>query len=416
LEGSLLHVSGRGALRGVLLGIGLLLVVTAPLNPLARANEVAPELALNSAIPQLAANPKIKQIWDITDGPVAAGGVSRAWVWGAEEVAVTVEHYSNSSTGLREMAYYDKGRLDILDPGDNPFDLWYVTPAALAREMLAGQVQFGDKLSVDRPAPAIPVVGDPDQPNPLTYSTLATLATLERKPGAPLTPEGRLEQNLFDEPPPAIGTPITAVIGQRGTVTPDGARNATVLVGDYDQLTRHNIAAPFADWAVAQPLPPLYLLGHALTEPYWIDTVVGGVPQRILFQAFERRILTFTPANPEGWQVESGNVGLHYRLWRNLAQPTDPALVPLASSVPFGEEIVAAATANLVDPHLMVAIALSASNGDPRATLPNGGKGIMGLRPEAAVALGVPTMEPDPATVEALLQEATSVALARIEA
>jgi hypothetical protein len=33
-------------------------------------------------------------------------------------------------------------------------------------------------------------------------------------------------------------------------------------------------------------------------------------------QCFERRCLTYTPDNPEGWQVEAGNVGRHYYYWR----------------------------------------------------------------------------------------------------
>jgi hypothetical protein len=33
-------------------------------------------------------------------------------------------------------------------------------------------------------------------------------------------------------------------------------------------------------------------------------------------QCFERRCLTYTPDNPEGWQVEFGNIGRHYYQWR----------------------------------------------------------------------------------------------------
>jgi hypothetical protein len=36
----------------------------------------------------------------------------------------------------------------------------------------------------------------------------------------------------------------------------------------------------------------------------------------VLFQAFQRRILTYTPDNPEGWKVEMGNVGAQYYNWR----------------------------------------------------------------------------------------------------
>lgn len=56
--------------------------------------------------------------------------------------------------------------------------------------------------------------------------------------------------------------------------------------------------------------------GHPITEAYWTRTVIGGVEQWVLVQLFERRTLTYTLANPPVWQVEMGNVGLHYAIWR----------------------------------------------------------------------------------------------------
>jgi hypothetical protein len=43
---------------------------------------------------------------------------------------------------------------------------------------------------------------------------------------------------------------------------------------------------------------------------------VGGKELPILFQVFERRVLTYNPANPPAFRVEMGNVGQHYQLWR----------------------------------------------------------------------------------------------------
>jgi hypothetical protein len=63
-------------------------------------------------------------------------------------------------------------------------------------------------------------------------------------------------------------------------------------------------------------LNPFYATGYPITEAYWTTANLEGVPTDILWQCFERRCLTYTPDNPEGWQVESGNVGLHYYLWR----------------------------------------------------------------------------------------------------
>ena len=61
---------------------------------------------------------------------------------------------------------------------------------------------------------------------------------------------------------------------------------------------------------------PYVATGFPITEAYWTTVQVGGVAHQVLLQCFERRCLTFTPSNDPGWQVEAGNVGLHYRDWR----------------------------------------------------------------------------------------------------
>jgi len=78
---------------------------------------------------------------------------------------------------------------------------------------------------------------------------------------------------------------------------------------------------------------PFYATGYPLTEAYWTNVLVGGVAKRVLVQVFERRVLTYTPSNPTGWQVEAGNVGQHYYTWRyNLA----PTIGSKAAPVPLG--------------------------------------------------------------------------------
>jgi hypothetical protein len=94
--------------------------------------------------------------------------------------------------------------------------------------------------------------------------------------------------------------------------------------------TRHCVASVFWDYLnSAGPVyehgaygsgqlfnPLFYATGLPLTEAYWTELKVAGTLQPVLVQAFERRILTYTPANPAGWQVEMGNVGRHYYQWR----------------------------------------------------------------------------------------------------
>jgi hypothetical protein len=68
----------------------------------------------------------------------------------------------------------------------------------------------------------------------------------------------------------------------------------------------------------------LSTFGYPLTEPFWIAARIGNVRRLVLFQAFERRTLTYSPQNPEGWEVEMGNVGIQYQEWREGATPSCP--------------------------------------------------------------------------------------------
>jgi hypothetical protein len=56
--------------------------------------------------------------------------------------------------------------------------------------------------------------------------------------------------------------------------------------------------------------------GYPIGDAYWMRTNIAGVAQWSLVQPFERRILTYTPSNTAGYQVEMGNVGQHYYRWR----------------------------------------------------------------------------------------------------
>jgi hypothetical protein len=51
---------------------------------------------------------------------------------------------------------------------------------------------------------------------------------------------------------------------------------------------------------------------------------LGGTPTNVLVQAFERRVLTYTPSNASGWRVEAANVGRHYYQWRYLTTGGEP--------------------------------------------------------------------------------------------
>ena len=354
--------------------LALLALALLPAAAPARAASSPTQLQTANGVP---VDPAIAQIWLGSDGPLADGSTSasRGWLWGPEAVATSVEHYQDSPSGLRTMAYFDKGRLDILNPDGDASSPWFVSGAALVRELLSGQIQFGTDAFVTRAAPAIAVVGDPGT-DALTYANLAPFAyignqALSASSAAPAS---------VALPGSRIGQRLTALLSVDGRVEPEAMPDAPVVVGSYDEVTGHNIASPFWDWSASQRFPAAWLLGRPLTEPYWLDATVLGTPKRVLMQAFERRILTWTPGNPAGWQVESANVGRDYRAWRGLTQPTDAGLVALASLEPSGEELVAAAADAGVDPFLLTALAETASHGDPAAKLPNGGRGLLGVR------------------------------------
>jgi hypothetical protein len=61
---------------------------------------------------------------------------------------------------------------------------------------------------------------------------------------------------------------------------------------------------------------------------------VDGRYKDVLVQCFERRCLTYTPTNPDGWKVEAGNVGQHYYAWRyqSAGQATTSQTTMLAVS------------------------------------------------------------------------------------
>ena len=50
-------------------------------------------------------------------------------------------------------------------------------------------------------------------------------------------------------------------------------------------------------------------------------TTVVGIERNVLIQCLERRCLTYTPGNPDGWKVEFGNVGQHDYFWRYGTRP-----------------------------------------------------------------------------------------------
>ena len=69
--------------------------------------------------------------------------------------------------------------------------------------------------------------------------------------------------------------------------------------------------------------------GLPLAPVVELEVVKHGQPRRIVLQAFERNVLTFDPQNPDGWQVERGNLGTDLLLATGvLTGPPETGAVP----------------------------------------------------------------------------------------
>ncbi len=255
-------------------------------------------------------DPAFQGVWSRTDQVVAAQQATRTWMWGPAGLVGRAEVYQQTNGGARQVQYFDKARMEITDWQRDRANPWFVTNGLLVREMVEGRLQIGDTTFLDREPALIGIAGDADDRAGPTYASFAahlgsvpdrvgqTAALLLRRDGTTATAEERPEARL-QAYVPETGHNIAQVfwdfLHARGPVE-DGAREDTLV-----------------DWVFA--------MGYPISEPFWTRVKVGGVEKDVLVQAFQRRVLTYTPSNPVGWQVEMGNVGRHYYIWRYGRQP-----------------------------------------------------------------------------------------------
>lgn len=271
--------------------------------------------------------------WARTDLPVQTGMVDRTWMWGpGPNTEVLSEEYTEHPIGLRPVQYFDKARMEVNNPNIEYDGLWYVTNGLLVVELMSGMMQVGHADFVERDPAHIHIAGDPDQPDTPTYATYATLT---------------------DTPAFAEGATIAATVDVEGNV---GLNNDLavhgVTAGPMAPDTGHRTASVFWefmnssgfiwDWETNETTTgllfenPYYATGLPITEAYWAFIVVDGTQKWVLTQAFERRVLTFTPDNEPGWQVEAGNVGQHYYQWRyEMVEPPPPPPPPPPETAHF---------------------------------------------------------------------------------
>ena len=262
------------------------------------------------------ADPAFRALWRRTDD-LAQG--RRSYLWGPidrQTYVIAREPYAEAPGGARLVEYFDKTRMERTDPTGNRAMPGFVTNGLLATEMITGRLQLGDTMFQTFSPATVTIAGDASDPDGPTYATFTALTGV---------------------PPLAANAPVTQTVDRRGAVSGGGPGDVTAdeLVAE----TNHRTASVFHDFIFASgPIivgdqtmnGPLFGNGYAsgvgfpITEAYWTNVRVGGTQKQVLVQAFERRVLTYTPDNPDGFKVEAGNVGLQYLHWRygDAAPPT----------------------------------------------------------------------------------------------
>ncbi len=255
------------------------------------------------------ADPAFRTLWRRTD-ELAEG--RRGYLWGpadAAKITVAREQYADAPGGSRLVEYFDKTRMERTNPAAPRAGAGFVTNGLLAKELITGRVQLGDTKFEERQPAAITIAGDANDPDGPTYASFT---------------------GVVSAPPLAENAAITQTIDRAGKVSTGGPVGVTA--SELISQTNHRTASVFRDFVFSAGLTlgadgkttmaPLFANGYAggvgfpLTEAYWAKARVGGVTKQVLVQAFERRVLTYTPDNPDGYKVEAGNVGTQYLRWR----------------------------------------------------------------------------------------------------
>ncbi len=218
---------------------------------------------------------------------------------------------ADGTSGQRLVQYFDKARMELTNPATGT-----VTNGLLATELISGKLQAGDNTFQTLQPAGVPVAGDPDNIGP-TYASISANAT-----------------TLLANTPTAAGSPTTRLLGATGTLgTYSGAyaSDPQGTVAAYDADTQHNVPAAFSAYRTKVGL---LSIGFAISEPFWSNVKVAGTQKDVLVQAFQRRVLTYTPTNNDPFKVEFGNIGQHYFTWRHPSGATAPTTPPVSPTPP----------------------------------------------------------------------------------
>ncbi|HUS16611.1 MAG TPA: LpqB family beta-propeller domain-containing protein, partial [Chloroflexia bacterium] len=250
----------------------------------------------------------------------------------------TREPNQESPGGTRLVQYFDKSRMEINDPSADPNGAFYVTNGLLTVELISGNMQIGAAAFSQRYTACINIAGDSDDATAPTYASFRNVSSVG----------GGIEHPDTDK----HGTAVTATIDRNGVVGTDPSKGTMAggVNAYFEPATRHNI--PQAFWTFLNQQGPVtengqtvtrqlivpwfYASGYPISDAYWANVKVAGQTQAVLIQAFQRRVLTYNPSNTPAFQVEMGNIGLHYYDWRynNAGHcAPSPGTTPVATSV-----------------------------------------------------------------------------------
>jgi hypothetical protein len=256
------------------------------------------------------ADTAFERVWQRNDRPIAEQRANRSWTWGPRGLMARTEGYVQSASGLRQVQYFDKGRMEVNDPRGNRNSSWFVTTGLLVIELISGRTQIGDSQFVQHLPADIPIAGDQGDPNAPTYASFGGVSGLQpgdrtgQFVGETLSRAGQVGAYAGPQRPEAR---LVHFVGESGHNIPQVFWDYLNASGTIYEGRRFG-SGPLLDW--------VFTLGYPISEPYWTRINVGGVERDVLVQPFQRRVLTYSPDNPSGWQVEMGNVGRHYYLWR----------------------------------------------------------------------------------------------------
>ena len=230
------------------------------------------------------------------------------------------------------MQYFDKSRMEINDPSADPNNPFYVTNGLLTVELISGNMQIG----AQRVQPALPRLhprspATRTTPTAPTYASFRTVASVAPGMGQPDADKR--------------GQVATATIDRNGSsrhATRARAASAGATYVYYETDTQHNIPQVFWNFLNQQGpviengqtvtrqliVPWFYASGYPISDAYWARVKIAGAFHDVLIQAFERRVLTYNPTNNAAFQVEMGNIGLHYYDWRYNNAGVCPGTAP----------------------------------------------------------------------------------------